>query len=118
MGIILFRVEPFQLVLVDRRRRQQEDPGILGDGGRVVDDGLEVLPVNRQRDMLVRTGDTGVICAEEYRLKYLVSIDIRSKDQKEYHKSDFGHFQRREELGQHIDCVGRGVSPAGSMPFN
>lgn len=65
MGVLLLRVESLELVFVDRRQCDQNDAWVLGLGGRVLDDLLQVLFVLAQRDMLLMIRDTCIIGTEE-----------------------------------------------------
>lgn len=75
MGVPLHSVKPGQLVLVDGRRSDDHDAGILGLCEGVLDDVSEVLLVGLNGDMLLETGETGVVGAEPDSLVLFVSYE-------------------------------------------
>lgn len=66
MGALLVMVESLQLVLIDGRRSDQNDAWVLGLGGRVLNDCLQVLFVLIYSDVLDVIRDTCIIGTEEY----------------------------------------------------
>lgn len=75
MGVPLHSVEPGQLVLVDGGRSDDHDAGVLGLCEGVLDDVSEVLLVGLNGDVLLETGETGVVGAEPDGLVLFVSYE-------------------------------------------
>ena len=69
-----FGIKDFQLVLIHWRRGYEDNPWVLRFCCRVLDDGLQILLVVVEWDMLGSVGAGGVICAEEYCLTVSLTI--------------------------------------------
>lgn len=65
MRVLLRRVESFELVLVDGWRSDHNDARVLGSGGRMLDDPLQVFFVLVQGDVLLVIWDACIIGTEE-----------------------------------------------------
>lgn len=102
---ILCDIEILKLVLVDRRGRNDDNTGILGFGGRVLNDLLKVLFVGGEGNVLDMRGHTGVICSEEDSLALLAVKHSRvlGSVQRSYHEPDIGDLWRGEQLGEDFD---------------
>lgn len=112
MGSILCIVKVLELVLVDRRRSNDDDTGILGLGGGVLDELSEVLFVDFQRDMLHMDGYTCIICAKENGLVLLVVVEMRVPVAagRSYHEPDIGGLRRGENLVEDFDRMSSCIS--------
>lgn len=73
---ILCNVKGLELILVDGRGRNDDNTGILGLGGGVLDELLQVLFVGFQGDMLRMGGYTGIIRAKENGLVLLAVVGM------------------------------------------
>ena len=69
-----FGIKGFQLVLVNWRRGYEDDPWVLGFCCGVLDDGLQILLVVIEWDILGSVGAGGIICTEEYCLISLLTV--------------------------------------------
>jgi hypothetical protein len=73
---ILCNVKGLELILVDGRGRNDDNTGILGLGGGMLDELLQVLFVGFQGDMLRMGGYTGIIRAKENGLVLLAVVGM------------------------------------------
>jgi hypothetical protein len=76
MRSILCNVKGLELILVDGRGCNDDDTGVLGPGGGVLDELLQVLFVGFQRDVLNVDRYAGIVCAKENGLVLLDVVEM------------------------------------------
>lgn len=113
MWDILLNIKPLELVLVDWRLGQDDDPRVLGAGGGVLDDLLQVIFILIERNVLLVIRYTCIVCTKKDGLSSrLIHVSIATGwwETVTYHEAHIRNLRRWKDLGEELNGVSSRIS--------